>query len=113
MPRPTPTICSWRSWRGECRSRTKSERYCSTTLEEIAELAPEIILLPSEPYPFTSKHFVHLNPLAKMPAGKGGHFDLNPWHGAVLVRTKHWRRADGAISPIHLRAGDDRFLASC
>jgi ABC-type hemin transport system substrate-binding protein len=55
-------------------ARTKSERYCSTTLEEIAELAPEIILLPSEPYPFTSKHFVHLKPLAETPAGKGGHF---------------------------------------
>jgi ABC-type hemin transport system substrate-binding protein len=55
-------------------ARTKSERYCSTTLEEIADLAPEIVLLPGEPYPFTDEHFVHLKPLAETPAGRGGHF---------------------------------------
>jgi ABC-type Fe3+-hydroxamate transport system substrate-binding protein len=54
--------------------RTKPDRYFSITLEEIAALEPELILLPSEPYPFSSKHFVHLKPLADTPAGRGGHF---------------------------------------
>jgi ABC-type hemin transport system substrate-binding protein len=54
--------------------RTKPDRYFSTTLEEIAALEPELVLLPSEPYPFSSKHFVHLKPLADTPAGRGGHF---------------------------------------
>lgn len=54
--------------------RTKPERYFSTTLEDIAALEPEVIVLPSEPYPFTSKHFVHLKELVDTPAGRGGHF---------------------------------------
>lgn len=54
--------------------RTKSDRYFVTTLEEIAALEPEVVLLPSEPYPFSNKHFVHLKPLADTPAGRGGHF---------------------------------------
>jgi ABC-type hemin transport system substrate-binding protein len=54
--------------------RTKAERYFSITLEEIAALQPEVIVLPSEPYPFTNKHFVHLKALAETPAGRGGHF---------------------------------------
>ena len=54
--------------------RTKPERYFATTLEDIALLEPEVILLPSEPYPFTDKHVVHLKTLADTPAGRGGHF---------------------------------------
>ena len=54
--------------------RTKAERYFSTTLEEIAALDPEVIVLPSEPYPFTNKHFVYLKELAETPAGRSGHF---------------------------------------
>jgi ABC-type hemin transport system substrate-binding protein len=54
--------------------RVKTERYFSTTLEEIAALAPDVVVLPSEPYPFTNKHFVHLKELAETPAGRGGHF---------------------------------------
>jgi ABC-type hemin transport system substrate-binding protein len=54
--------------------RTKAERYFSTTLEAVAALAPDVVVLPSEPYPFTNKHFVHLKELAETPAGRGGHF---------------------------------------
>lgn len=54
--------------------RTNAERYFSTTLEEIAALQPDVVVLPSEPYPFTNKHFVHLKELAETPAGRGGHF---------------------------------------
>ncbi len=54
--------------------RTKAERYFSTTLAEIAALQPDVVVLPSEPYPFTNKHFVHLKELVETPAGRGGHF---------------------------------------
>jgi ABC-type hemin transport system substrate-binding protein len=59
---------------GENILRNEPERYFSTSLEEVAELMPEVVLLPSEPYPFTVKHFVHLKPLADTPAGRAGHF---------------------------------------
>jgi ABC-type hemin transport system substrate-binding protein len=54
--------------------RAKTERYFATTLDEVASLAPQLVLLPSEPYPFATKHFVHLTHLAATPAGRGGHF---------------------------------------
>jgi ABC-type Fe3+-hydroxamate transport system substrate-binding protein len=59
---------------GENIFREKSERYFSLTLEEVEALNPQVVLLPSEPYPFEQKHFVHLKPLANTPAGRGGHF---------------------------------------
>lgn len=54
--------------------RAKPDRYFSTTLDEIAALEPDLVVLPSEPYPFADKHFVHLKGLADTPAGRGGHF---------------------------------------
>lgn len=59
---------------GENIFREKAERYFSTTLEEVAALAPDVVLLPSEPYPFTTKHFQFLKSLADTPAGRAGHF---------------------------------------
>ncbi len=59
---------------GENISHAKPERYFTVTLEEVAALSPQVVLLPSEPYPFTTKHFVHLKPLADTPAGRAGHF---------------------------------------
>ena len=54
--------------------RTHSERYCTVTLDEVAAADPHVVLLPSEPYPFTTKHFAHLQALAATQAGKAGHF---------------------------------------
>ncbi len=59
---------------GENILRTRPDRYFTVTLEEIEALAPQVVLLPSEPYPFATKHFIHLKPLAHTPAGRGGHF---------------------------------------
>jgi ABC-type Fe3+-hydroxamate transport system substrate-binding protein len=59
---------------GENILRAREERYFTVMLEEIAALAPQVVLLPSEPYPFQTKHFVHLKPLADTPAGRAGHF---------------------------------------
>jgi len=59
---------------GENIFRGKPDRYFSVTLEEVEALSPQVVLLPSEPYPFEPKHFVHLKPLVHTPAGRGGHF---------------------------------------
>jgi ABC-type Fe3+-hydroxamate transport system substrate-binding protein len=59
---------------GENILRTRSERYFTVTLEEVATLSPQVVLLPSEPYPLAMKHFVHLKPLADTQAGQSGHF---------------------------------------
>ncbi len=59
---------------GENVLRNNTERYFSIILEEVAALSPQVVLLPSEPYPFETKHFIHLQPLADTPAGRSGHF---------------------------------------
>lgn len=59
---------------GENIFRAKPERYFHLTLEEVVNLSPQVVVLPSEPYPFSPKHFVHLQPLAETPAGQAGHF---------------------------------------
>lgn len=53
--------------------RTHPERYCTVSLEEVAAGDPQAVLLPSEPYPFTPKHFVDFQPLAETQAGRAGH----------------------------------------
>ena len=58
---------------GENIFRTKAERYCTVSLDEVAVADPQVVVLPSEPYPFAAKHFVHLKPLAETVAGKMGH----------------------------------------
>lgn len=59
---------------GENVLRTRTERYFTVTLAEVAALSPQVVLLPSEPYPFTTKHLVHLKSLGATPAGRAGHF---------------------------------------
>ncbi len=59
---------------GENVLRERADRYFTVTLEEVAALAPQVVLLPSEPYPFSPKHFIHLRPLSDTPAGRAGHF---------------------------------------
>jgi ABC-type Fe3+-hydroxamate transport system substrate-binding protein len=58
---------------GENVLRARPDRYFTVTLEEVAALSPQVVVLPSEPYPFAAKHLVHLKPLADTPAGRGGH----------------------------------------
>ena len=63
-------------WRcgGENIFRAKDERYFSLSLDDVVAADPHLVLLPSEPYPFAEKHFVHLTPLQETAAGRGGHF---------------------------------------
>ncbi len=46
----------------------ETERYPTMTLERIAATAPEVVLLPDEPYHFTAKDRPALEPLAATPA---------------------------------------------
>jgi len=59
---------------GENVLRARTDRYFTLTLEEVETLSPQVVLLPSEPYPFATKHIVHLTPLRDTPAGRAGHF---------------------------------------
>ena len=75
---------------GENILRERPDRYFTVTLEEIEALAPQVVLLPSEPYPFETKHFIHLKPLANTSAGRGGHFYCIDgmalcWYGPRIV----------------------------
>jgi ABC-type Fe3+-hydroxamate transport system substrate-binding protein len=45
-----------------------SERYPATNLDEVERLAPEVILLPDEPYRFSAKHVPELMALREVPA---------------------------------------------
>ena len=58
---------------GENIFRTRAERYCTVGLDEVVAADPQVVVLPSEPYPFAAKHLVHLKPLAHTVAGKMGH----------------------------------------
>jgi ABC-type hemin transport system substrate-binding protein len=56
---------------GENAFGSSSERYPETTLDEVAELEPDVILLPDEPYPFAQKHRHELIAL-DVPAARTG-----------------------------------------
>ena len=40
------------------------ERYPTVTLDEVAEARPDVVLAPSEPYPFTARHVPELSAIA-------------------------------------------------
>jgi ABC-type Fe3+-hydroxamate transport system substrate-binding protein len=42
----------------------RPERYPSATLDEVAALAPDVVLAPSEPYPFGERHVAELSAVA-------------------------------------------------
>ena len=53
---------------GENVCATRGARYCEVTLEEVAATAPQVILLPDEPYRFTPKVLSGLELLRDTPA---------------------------------------------
>lgn len=60
-------------------------RYPQTTLEEIATLTPEVVLLSSEPYPFAGEHrqeFASRLPESKVLVVDGEAFS---WYGARMI----------------------------
>jgi ABC-type Fe3+-hydroxamate transport system substrate-binding protein len=46
----------------------RAERYPEVTLDEVATAAPEVILLPDEPYRFRKAHLEDFAPYPEMPA---------------------------------------------
>jgi len=61
------------------------QRYPSTSLKELTELSPEIILLSSEPYPFKEKHIQEIKqhcPDAKIKLVEGEWFS---WYGSRMT----------------------------
>jgi ABC-type Fe3+-hydroxamate transport system substrate-binding protein len=66
--------------------RDRRERYCHVALEQVAAAAPDVILLPDEPYVFARKDLPALAPLRATPAGQQNqvHFidgKLLSWYG--------------------------------
>ena len=51
-------------------------RYYAVTLDEVAARGPELILLPSEPYPFAAKHLPEITAHETMPAVRNGRVHL-------------------------------------
>jgi len=72
----------------------RAERYPRVTLEEVAALDPEIVLLPSEPYRFTdddARALIASGPLANTSAARAGAIHsidgtLPFWHGPRIER---------------------------
>jgi len=67
----------------------RPERYPTITLEEVAAAAPEVILLPDEPYRFRRVHLPDFEPFGDIPAIRTGrvHFldgKLLSWYGARI-----------------------------
>lgn len=65
-------------------------RYPTVTLEEMAAKAPEVILLPDEPFRFRRAHLADFEPYPAVPAVRGGRIHLvdgKPfsWHGPRLA----------------------------
>lgn len=67
-------------------------RYPATTLEELQELAPEIVLLSSEPYPFKDQHIAEIQnavPGAVILLVDGEMFS---WYGSRLLKAPGYFR---------------------
>jgi ABC-type Fe3+-hydroxamate transport system substrate-binding protein len=64
---------------------TRSGRYPETTPEEIKQLAPDVVLLSSEPYPFKENHvreFANCLPQGKVLLVDG---EASSWYGARML----------------------------
>lgn len=73
------------------------DRYPKTTLQNLAKLNPELILLSSEPYPFKEKHIAEVEeacPQARVLLVEGEWFS---WYGSHMLhsfqRLNVWRKA--------------------
>lgn len=68
----------------------RPERYPTVTLAEVAAAAPEVILLPDEPYRFRQAHLADFEPHRDIPAIRAGrvHFvdgKLLAWYGPRIA----------------------------
>jgi ABC-type Fe3+-hydroxamate transport system substrate-binding protein len=61
---------------GENIFRDRQERYPRVTLEEMATLQPEVVLLPDEPFPFGERHLTDFHEFKDVPAVRAGRLHL-------------------------------------
>ncbi len=61
---------------GENIFRGRQERYPTVTLEGMAALKPEVILLPDEPFPFVERHLAEFRSFPDVPAVATGRLHL-------------------------------------
>ena len=88
----------------------RDARYPTVTLEEVARAAPEVILLPDEPYRFRRVHAPGLRGLSRPPRGARRADPPRGRQAADLVRPAHRRGArDRARAP---RRGLTRYSTS-
>jgi ABC-type Fe3+-hydroxamate transport system substrate-binding protein len=62
------------------------QRYPATTIEELQQLQPEIILLSSEPYPFQQKHIDELQPHLPNTQIMLVDGEMFSWYGSRLLK---------------------------
>ncbi len=75
--------------------RDRPQRYPTVTLQEMAALRPEVVLLPDEPYPFGERHLDDFRAFPDVPAIRAGRLCLMDgkvlsWYGpriAASLRT--------------------------
>jgi len=70
----------------------RPERYPRVELAEMAALDPEVLLLPSEPYPFRQRHFADFEPFSQVAAVRRGNVLLVDgrmlsWYGPRMGRS--------------------------
>ncbi len=68
----------------------RPERYPAVALADVAAAAPEVILLPDEPYRFRKAHLADFEPLREVPAVRGGRVyfvdgKLVSWYGPRIA----------------------------
>jgi ABC-type Fe3+-hydroxamate transport system substrate-binding protein len=70
----------------------RPERYPRVELAEMATLDPEVLLLPSEPYPFRQRHRADFEPFSQLAAVRRGNVLLVDgrmlsWYGPRMGRS--------------------------
>ena len=87
---------------GENIFRTRAERYCTVGLDEAAAANPQVVVLPSEPYPFAAKTPGPPETAGSHRRRQNGPPVLCRWYGAVLVRTTDCGRPGAAQPPVRV-----------
>jgi len=80
------------------RSTERDRRYPRITLEEMAALRPEVILLPDEPYAFSEADIADFTPFPEVPAVRSGRIllidgKMVSWYGPRLGHSLRTLRA--------------------
>ena len=80
-------INSMMQWAGFENVFARRQRYPEISLEELADLRPEAILLSSEPYPFKDKHLEEFRQACPHSALQLADGELFSWYGSRLLRS--------------------------